>query len=309
MNLAQAVHYVYHILRANKVTETFPSYADVIDYLNEGQRKLYEDCASRGVPIEYSTVSISTVASTATYAVLSNLTNLMTWQIIRVVYRDTSSDPYLPLQYKSKTMLYSSGSDPDDTTYSTGVPQYWYFNDDASAIGLYPIPDKSSSSGLKVFFAVKPTNLSRYWGTPVTTSLTASVTNASTAVTLSATGTGNAVATDEIGVISSETAMPTAWYTASAVSGTSVTLSAAYAGATNATAKFVTGQAFTLGNYFPAQAWAIVYFAAGMILQDQDPERASKYYDEGSPGTRYGVKFSDLVVKLQERNKSRSFLP
>lgn len=307
MNLAQAIHHVYRILRANKTTETTPSYSDVIEYINIAIRKVYEDCASHRAPLEISSASISTVASTASYSVSSNLATILDKQVFRVTYRDVSTDPYLPLAATTRGILGAKGFDPDDTTNGKGIPVWWYFDDNAAGLGLYPIPERSSASGLKVYFATVPTSLSRYWGTPTTTTLTVNVANLGTALTFSSSATVNAAALDEFGVISDTPYLPTTWYSMSAVSGTSGTI-AAYAGATNTAAKFVTSQIFTLGADHPTEAWAVVFYAASLALMDQDPERASLYFDESNPNSKYNVKLADLIIKIQERYKSMSML-
>ncbi len=303
MNLAEAVHEIYRILRTNKVTEQNPSYSDVISLFNTALRKVYDDAASRGSPIEYDTVTISTSATTPTYSISTYLTGILGTRIMEpVLYREATSEAFVPLNYQSRRSLLRRGSDPDYTT-NTGTPDSWYLNEDGTSIGLFPVP--SNDGYLKVMFATAPDAISRYWGTPTTTTLTASVTNANATVTVSATATGNAATGDKFGVAASETAIPTTWYSTT-VSGTTVTLASIFAGATNATAKFVMAQTFTLGTNFPIGVYAAVYYAAALALQDQDPERAA-LYDDDSP--KYRKKISELVSEIAARKRSRSYLP
>lgn len=301
MNLAQAIHRVYSELRLNKITEQTPHYTEVIELLNEGTREVYRQCANEHVPVEISTANVSTVSNTATYSISSNLTNILGKKILRIRYLNSSTEEGIPLSFKSKDAIFGLGSDPESTLH-TDKPRFWYIEDGGASWGVYPVPNSSVTNSMKIWFAVVPTEVSEYWGVPVTTTLTANVTNASNSVVVSSNAIGNVTANSEFGIISTEQSVPAAWYTVASTptgNGLTLTLSSTYSGSTATLQKFVTSKTITLGDNHPSLSRAIVYYAVYHVLNSYNPQKASIYYSPDNPNNLFDKTVRKLIKDLK----------
>ena len=309
-NLATAVHKVFYYLRLNKIGSKNPTYLDVIDFLNQALEEVYETLAAEGMGLETDSHQYSVVADDESYA-LSALTNQLGKYITRIWYAPESETDGYNLTYFPFSDLFRRHRLPGSTR-DTGRPTIFSVDDDADNIVLWRTPDESTTNGLTVYFPTVPDLLERYWGTPVSSAVRANVTNASANVTLSASGTGQILATDAFGVIPTKLGLPPRFYTVSTIDagGTAVVLTENYAGATDTAAMFVTGQKFPLGTSYPNRAMAIVWRAVynALLSMPGQENRALLFYNDDPPfQSRKEAHYQEEIRKLlMERNYAQS---
>lgn len=171
-----------------------------------------------------------------------------------------------------------------DGNEDAGTPVKWAPDPtNLRQIRLYPVPDTAQTNGLRFLFNPAPTRLERLYEP----SVTASVTNGATAVTLSGSpDTTLFQANDEFGLLPTTQSdgstvsgvPPRRWYQIESVTDTAVVLSEAYTGATASGQSWVSGQVPDFERLYPGKLRAaLVYLAASISLETTDPNLADRW--------------------------------
>lgn len=192
--------------------------------------------------------TVDLVASTAVYdiplGVLGTKITQIDWLNASSEWQSLVQVPYSAIQ--------------DGTDVSNGTPTQWaVVAHSTRQIALFPTPDTTTSNALRIAYIGQATPLTRVYQ-PSSSTFTAAVTNASTAVTFSGQVVAtNIVAGDEFGVVPADNQLPFQWYTVSSFTeaspSTMVLKGDGYAQITAGTATFVTAQVSDLETNFPGK--------------------------------------------------------
>ena len=178
----------------------------------------------------------------------------------------------------------------DLDTPDEGLPGEWtYSRSSQRQILIGPKPSYSKTGGLHWTGSIVPTQLSRIYQSEASDLYTATATYASTTVTISnATpiSSGKIQAGDEFGIVPTtgfdgqtlSDVTPISWYGISTVSGTTITLTDAYADPTATAAGFITAQVPTIDTAWPQElGWIPVYFALAQHYRSKNTELSVVY--------------------------------
>jgi hypothetical protein len=217
-------------------------------------------------------IAEDTANLTADQSAYSYPSNILDRMIIDV-YTVDSSGNYTRLKSRTEKEIVLLDQNWKNPTSST--PMWWSHDPVDFKYRVYPPVATTVSSGLVTRYVKVHPYVYRVWGTPITSTLTASVTNANASVTLSSTPTGDQMATgDQVGIILDKPSSVTGikvrsaprFYDA-ALSGATVTLTETYNGPTDTTAYFVSGQKIDILDQFPTLGQTVVWGTAAKMAE------------------------------------------
>lgn len=194
-------------------------------------------------------------------------------RMIRDVYRVDSSGNYSRLKHRTHKEINATDQNWKNPTSST--PIRWYHDTVDFKYALEPPAETAVTNGLYVRYVKFHPYVYRIWGSPITNTLTANVTNASTGVTLSTTPSADQMSSgDQFGVILDKPSSTTGLEVRSAprfydgtLSGAALTLSENYDGPTDTTAYFVSGQKIDILDRFPTLGQCVVFGTAAKMAE------------------------------------------
>ena len=205
---------------------------------------------------------------------------------------------------------------PSIDTSDRDEPTEWAWHPTtANSVIIYPVPDRTATSTLRFTTASLPTQLSRIWRQ---TTITAAMTNDSTAVTLSASGSAvNIRAGDHLGVVpttggdgttlSSEG--PIVWYEISTFDGTTgIVLTEVYDAAAAATASIVVAQVSDFEKRYPGKLGHILTdLAVALSFEHTAPDMSARMMQKGM--SRLMSLKDDRVGAIPKGRQQATILP
>ncbi len=129
--------------------------ADIIRWINDGQVEIVK----HNDEVLQKSATVNLVANQATYTLPVDLLMLRSLR-----YKYSDMDSYLKLRYKNMQQFDEEIDGWDGTVFPSNAPQFFTM-DEGKAI-LFPTPDQSSVSGLKVIYNQKPTDVVTNSDTP-----------------------------------------------------------------------------------------------------------------------------------------------
>ena len=247
-----------------------------VKFINEGYRWLTEETM---MDIGRQ-ATVDLVAGTSEYSLP---TDRMGWDIEEIRLTDSSGNDSGALNRR----VHSYMRDKYDLgTETNGTPEDWAISrTDPTKFVIMPPPDYTASNSVLIYY----TKLSRVHRLYKPSSITITITNGTSAGTLSSSGwdAGRLAVGDELAV------MPTSQYdadsmlgtsdaefiTIATLSGTAVTFAETYVGPTATALGFVSGQVHPINKTFPGKfGFAACYWACYMYLMGRENvERAGIY--------------------------------
>lgn len=307
LNLQTMKDEVLFLLEHRFGPESSPQKTDVQVFraLNEAQCRFVETI---GTPDAISDSTVDLVSGTYEYALPELLLGGSIKGVkIKGVSGTWSGMTRRSVSYLMRKYCLGAGTPPSG---ASGEPVEWAVDLQQRGILLFPVPERNASGAISLRYDSIPAPLHRVWNPG--SSVTASVEYGSDSVTLSgAIPSGKATTLDEFGVTVTEqsdgesipTQSPIVWHRILTIeSGTDLTLSEVWTGATDSAAEFIMAQPSELDIWNQGKMGnSLALYAAGLLYRGTD--RSAREMSAEMRGEAIGFVRSvtrDLVGEVQQ---------